>query len=510
MKKVKYLVFLLKRWAVLLIVAVIIGILVTNIVEPLYLENEMEWIGDLAVGRLNSVRDLEIISGISTDVTDEEKEQIINYTVFQLCAYQYNPEIIRKSTGESVLPQEDMAVMSPDYLKTFYSCPLSYFEEFEWKNTEWGFSLTSCYYKGDKFLPGRLETEWPKILPKKYVNYDLTPDDTNGYEYVEYYDPYPIVKFYEAPHYSQDIIDEEIVSDMEVLYPNSNQRVYYEKAPGFMKYKYYEYTDKQIGEEEFTLIYVCDFDLWSYYSDIFSQIYVGLIVGSLVVAAFIAVFDYKRQERLEYQKELTSSLAHDLKSPLTVISAYVENLDENLFPEKKDVYIRGIEENVSYMNDIIINILEMSKISGKKNKLQKESVNIVELCGKIFEKYRTQIEEKGLDTKIKGEANFECNKVSMERAIDNLINNAITYSSENGNITIEISKKCIEISNPYKTQINVKAKKLLEPFVKGDESRGNAGTGLGLCIAKEIFRLNGFFIRIEIGELFKVKVIKRR
>ena len=514
MKKICYLLFLLKRWAMLLVVAIIIGILVTRIVEPLYLEDEIEWTADYSIGFLSNIVELEELSGISTNMTADERTQMINKTVFYLCFHYYSPEIIRKTTGESLLPQEDMVVMSPDYLKTFYSCPLSYFEEFEWRdtewrNTEWGFTLTSCYYKGDKFLPGMLETEWPKVLPKKFVNYDLTPENTDGYEYVKYSDPYPILRFYEAPHYSQDVINEKKVSDMDLIFPNGNQRVYYEKVPGFMKYKCYEYTDRYVGEEKFTLIQVYDLDLWRHYSDILTQIYVGLLAGSLVIAAFIAVFDYKHQERIEYQKKLTSSLAHDLKSPLTVISVYTENLETNLYPEKRDEYIQGIEENVSYINDIIVNILEMSRINGKK-KLQKEKINPAELCGKIFAKYRTQTEEKCLDVQINGETTFDCNKLSMERAFDNLINNAIIYSPENGSIVVNISRKCIEISNPYKKQINVKPKKLLEPFVKGDESRGNAGTGLGLYIAKEIFNINGFSVRVEVDELFKVKLLKRR
>ena len=121
MKKIYYLLFLLKRWAVLLAVAIIIGILVTRIVEPLYLEDEIEWTADYSVGFLSNIVELEELSGISTNMTADERTQMINKTVFYLCLLHYNPEIIRKTTGESLLPQEDMVVMSPDYLRTFYS-----------------------------------------------------------------------------------------------------------------------------------------------------------------------------------------------------------------------------------------------------------------------------------------------------------------------------------------------------------------------------------------------------
>ena len=505
MKKNYYLLCLLKRWVLLFSIAIIIGILITSILEPIYLEEELDWNSSHAAGSLEKYVDLEVISGINTDVSETEKEAAINKAVMYLCFIKITPEIIRESTGESILPQEDVVMFSPDVLKSIYSCPMSYFKPFEWKNTEWSYGLSSYYYNGNKFYPGMLETEWPIILPEKFVNYDLTPDNTDGYTYVEQAD-WCLLRFYEAPHYSQDILEERFDSDVEVLFSNQSQSVYYEKAPGFMKYKCYEYTYTYVGEEKFTLIYVYEWDLWRYYDDKFLPIYIGLFMGSLIIAAFIALFDYKRQEKMYYQKMLTSALAHDLKSPLTVISGYAENLDANLFPEKRDFYLQGIEENVGYMSDIITNILESSRPQVKKRGVNKEVISISELCNEIVSKYKTRIDEKLLVVNIEGDMSVKGNKTSLIRTFDNLINNAINHSPEKGLINFKISKRVIEITNSYTNEIKCKPRKLLEPFVKGDASRGTSGTGLGLYIVNDIMDKHGFYVDVKIGELFKVKL----
>ena len=505
MKKTYYLLCLLKRWALLLSIAIIIGVLITSILEPMYLEDELDWNASHGAGTLEKYVDLEVISGINTDATESEKEAAINKAVMHLCFRKNTPEIIRESTRESILPQEDVVVFSPDILKNIYSCSMSYFEPFEWKNTEWGYGLSSYYYNGNKFYPGILETEWPRILPEKFVTYDLTPENTEGYTYSDQVRS-NLIMFYEAPHYSQDIIEEKLESDVEVLFSGPSQSVYYKKAPGYMKYKCYEYTYTYVGEEKFTLIYVYEWDLWRYYDDIFIPIYIGLFMGSLIIAAFIALFDYKNQEKMHYQKMLTSALAHDLKSPLTVISGYTENLDANLFPEKRDFYIQGIEENVGYMSEIITNILESSRPQAKKRGLNKENISIAELCNEILSKYKTLIDEKLLNFSVEGDMVVKGNRISVTRAFDNLINNAIKHSPEKGMIYIQISKRAIEISNSYSNKITCKPRKLLEPFVKGDSSRGTSGMGLGLYIVDDIMNKHGFYVDVKIGELFKVKL----
>lgn len=454
--KRKFITFLIKRWAVLLVIAVIIGIVLTTIIEQKYLEEELQASATFSAGNWEKNVDMEVIAGISEDVTEEEKEASINKAIFFLSIKKNNGALIRRDTGEHILPQDDVVIICPDLLKTFYSCPMSDFNESDWLNDE-------------------------KVS---------------------------LFSYYEAPNYSRDILTENLDPNLKEFNATGSNSVYYEKTKGFMQYKCYEYTYDAVGEETFSLIYVYDLDLWSLYYESFIPIYIGLFVGSIVIAVIIALIDFKRYEKFEYQKKLTSSLAHDLKSPLTVVSGYVENLEANLFPEKRDLYIQGIEENVSYMNDIITNILELSRLQEKKGELQKSQINLAEICNDIIAKYKSEIEIKALTFKLTGDAIIECNKISLERAFDNLINNAIFYTPQGEVVEISIDNKEIVFSNPYDVPIACKTEELLEPFVKGDVSRGNHGTGLGLSIVKTIVDLHRFKLEIADADNFFIVKIK--
>lgn len=456
MKKKNFITIFIKRWAVLLAVAVIIGIVFTNIIEQKYLEEELQVSADYSEGILEKYVDLEVISGISKDTTEEEKEACINKALFFLSLKKNNGALIRKDTGEVILPQEDVVIICPDLLKTFYSCPMSDFDESDWEN------------------------------------------DENGY----------LFSYYEAPNYSLDILTENLDPNLKEFTAIGSHTVCYEKTKGFMQYKCYEYTYDAVGEEVFALIYVYDLDLWSLYYESFIPIYIGLFVGSILIAVIIALIDYKRYEKLEYQKKLTSSLAHDLKSPLTVVSGYVENLEANLFPEKREMYIQGIEENVNYMNDIITNILELSRLQEKRGGLQMAQISLSNICNAIIAKYKSDIDRKALTFKLTGDATIECNKISMERAFDNLINNAIAYTPQGEVVEISIDNTEIIFRNPYDAPITCKTEELSEPFVKGDISRGNHGTGLGLSIVKEIMDIHKFVMKISKDNNFFVVKIK--
>ena len=185
-----------------------------------------------------------------------------------------------------------------------------------------------------------------------------------------------------------------------------------------------------------------------------------------------------------------------------------ENIEQNICPEKKEVYISSIGQNVGHMNDIISNIIELSKLENNKKKLEKTPCCGASVINKVLAEYEELIKEKELTVEVLGDGIFMWNEMAITRAFDNLINNAVTHSPKNGIIIINISHKSIEICNSYNNQITVKPEQLFDPFVKGDASRGSSGTGLGLCIANGIFDMHKLDASIELGEMFKVKIEK--
>jgi len=91
------------------------------------------------------------------------------------------------------------------------------------------------------------------------------------------------------------------------------------------------------------------------------------------------------------------------------------------------------------------------------------------------------------------------NLETLTSAIENLISNAVKYTPLGGEINIEISDKKFQIDNTVTGKTETSA--LLLPFVKGDQSRaGKSGSGLGLSIADQALRANGFKLELNCTE----------
>lgn len=200
----------------------------------------------------------------------------------------------------------------------------------------------------------------------------------------------------------------------------------------------------------------------------------------------------------DYQRALTNNLAHDLKTPLAVIGGYAENLLEmrkDSGDEKELQYLSSIMNNVSYTDDIIAKTLKLSETEQKK-KLNKKKVDIKALAEKCAEKYKTALEERGIELTIEGSGEVNADEDSLSLAVDNLISNAVKYTRNDGAVKITVSSKRLVIENDTAEDIDTKELKM--PFVKGDKARSDkSSSGLGLSIAEAAAVQNGFALKLS-------------
>lgn len=195
----------------------------------------------------------------------------------------------------------------------------------------------------------------------------------------------------------------------------------------------------------------------------------------------------------DYRRTMTNSMAHDLKSPLMAISGYAENLKGNPDTDKRDHYAESILDNVDYMNGIISNILELSRLETGRIRLKKEELDVRHMIERILTEYDNRIAEKELTVYIDGELTVSGDRQLFTQAFDNLLGNACKYSQNGGNISIVLKKNKITITNPSGEDVGDRVTELWKPFVKGDNSRSNKkGSGIGLTIAKHIFEQHGY------------------
>lgn len=240
-------------------------------------------------------------------------------------------------------------------------------------------------------------------------------------------------------------------------------------------------------------------------SIVYAYVALGWVAGilfsafvALVIAKGFARTMKKEQELVCRQRDYTNALAHDLKTPLMAISGYTENLQSNLNPEKQDHYYQGIYSNIDYMSRLIMDMLSLARLQRPEDNFCKEQIELRELAEVVAACFEQELAEKNLHLEIQGTGYMEADSQLMERALKNLVENAVKYSPAGEAIRIRLADDFIQITNTGVTLPKEKWDVVFQPYVKGDQARKReSGTGLGLAIVKDIAEIHGFQCRLE-------------
>ena len=196
------------------------------------------------------------------------------------------------------------------------------------------------------------------------------------------------------------------------------------------------------------------------------------------------------QERilLEQRKELTDCLSHEMKTPLGLIRAYAEGLNEETDPEKRQRYIDSILNATERMDHIIVSLLDLSALESGASKLSEERFEFIELvetaAGRLIldapeSDYRFYYELP--DEKVFVTADRQ----RMEQVLTNLIENAKKYVLRGGEIRLAVSIDRDELRfSVYNDCASIKDQdisKIWRKFYRCPDNKCE-GSGLGLAI----------------------------
>lgn len=356
----------------------------------------------------------------------------------------------------------------------------------------------------NRFIPGKVNLNLLKngmILESK--EFDFTPDAHTDMQHKDMDTAFTIAFF--INDYSTEKT-EKMIRDTLNEYDGSVYMVNY----GYGKRDIFSInissvTPIETGGQEMFLVMAMNDNLFDILIELITwKVIIECFIIVILIATVLALLKWtklKAQYDMEdYRRGMTGAMAHDLKSPLMAISGYAENLKNNIHTEKRSHYAEAISQNVTYMNSIIENVLELSKIEAYHSQINATKFDVNELLEEVIKKYELQIKERKLTLDIEGQMILEAERNMMVQAMDNLIGNAVKYCRDEGVIRITLNEKNIVISNPFKEKIgdNVKLSNLCKPFVMGDNSRGNKkGTGIGLAIVKNIIDIHGFSLKLE-------------
>ncbi len=208
----------------------------------------------------------------------------------------------------------------------------------------------------------------------------------------------------------------------------------------------------------------------------------------------------------EMRKEFVANASHELQTPLTILKANLETLNAGAWEEKekRTRFLEGIDRNINRLSALVTDLLDLSKIESTREISDPQNVSLPEFYGQIRDAFLPLAEKKGIVL----ESSSEVETVSadpnlLERALSNLVDNALKYTGEGGAVTlsatevdsrIRLSVKDSGAGIPEEHQTRI-----FERFYRVDKSRSRdlGGTGLGLAIVKHVAGLHGGEVLVQ-------------
>ncbi|MCB2300817.1 sensor histidine kinase [Clostridium tagluense] len=232
--------------------------------------------------------------------------------------------------------------------------------------------------------------------------------------------------------------------------------------------------------------------------------------------------EQETNKQIKKQNQLFANIAHDLKSPMTVVIGLSRALEEDVITEdQKKQVAHTITEKSKHMDKIINLMFQYAKMDIASYKLHKSEVDVVRLVKEFTAQRYHEFENKKMDLDIvlpDNQVIAWIDRLEFSRAVDNLITNSIRHNQPgtriqiglediDGNIKIWVADSGDKIPKEIQTTI-------FDPFICGDKSRNTeGGSGLGLAITKKIVKKhNGKISIVEningYTKAFVIKIVK--
>lgn len=206
------------------------------------------------------------------------------------------------------------------------------------------------------------------------------------------------------------------------------------------------------------------------------------------------------------QRNFIGDLSHELRTPMTTICGFLEGIIDGVIPaEETEKYLQIVLEETRRLSRLVNQLLEVTRMEAGELVLERKRFDLNELIRLVLISSEQRIEEKRLSVTVHlpEEAWAYADPDQIRRVLNNLTDNAIKFTPQEGQITISVSLRngtyCVSIEN---TGVGIEPSEiphLFDRFYKSDKSRSmdKSGAGLGLYMVRNILKQHGEDIRVE-------------
>lgn len=213
------------------------------------------------------------------------------------------------------------------------------------------------------------------------------------------------------------------------------------------------------------------------------------------------------EETDRLRRELISNVSHDLRTPLSSMQGYLEMLTRTSITAEDRQNFMGIAlKHCHRLTQLVKELFELSKLDAGREAPHLENFSLAELLQDVVQKYSLLAQQKHISlTAPYTDQLYMVNAdiALIERVLENLIDNALRYTPENGQVDITLTQKtnCVEVG-VQDTGIGLADEDIPHIFERYYRAQKSAeyhhqSTGLGLAIVKRILELHGSVVRVE-------------
>jgi two-component system phosphate regulon sensor histidine kinase PhoR len=242
----------------------------------------------------------------------------------------------------------------------------------------------------------------------------------------------------------------------------------------------------------------------------------GLTTGAVVL--FHDITQLKQTDKV--RRDFVANVSHELRTPLSILRGYIETLLDNPQTSDKELsrILRVMERHSKRLGLLVDDLLTLARLESRSAGLQFSDVQLAELLQSVIRDWEKKLAEKQLKVVVDlspDALTIRADETRLHEVLYNLLDNALKYSRENGEIRLRAAQHGPEIVLSV-TDNGIGITKddlprIFERFYRADKARSRelGGTGLGLAIVKHIAQLHGGRVEAqsELGKGTTIRVV---